>query len=679
MSKYKQYNADQLEELYSNYLLNSWSYSKVTSFARNEKAFEMAYIFGVYGKSSATTIAGQAYHHALKYFFDNKKEGKELDLVDIEQSAFDYINEVPANHWKIQKTTPTVEYCILKATATVSSLLKNFIKEKAIYQDDVKSIVDVEVYGDEFLTVNGVDIPLPCHLKIDLVLELNDGRYVIVDHKSKSTYSPDDEIALSIGIQAITYILGYEAMKGTKVNEVWFVENKYSQNKNGDPQLQKFCVSVDGNTRRLYESLLYEPLKRMLEAISNPDYVYLINESDNFVDKAELYDFWCRTMICDVEDFNVEESKKELVSKRLKKIKDSSVEMISPSVIRNFKANAEQFIQYDLSNKNMTQEQKIEHALRSFGVMATVAHTFSGYSSDTYLLNVSAGVKIASIISRKMDIANQLDVTNVRMPSKLVMHENKSYLAIEVSKKRSKDLIFDASKIQGSKIPIGEDNYGNVIYWDIDNPATPHILTCGATGSGKSVFLISLLEYAKKSGIHNIVILDPKREFVAYSYKGCVVANDIEEIEALMAKMVEFMNDKVRMVGGNGSREKTLIIFDEFADALSQARRGKQLNGDKSLEENLRVLLQKGRSLGIRVIAATQRASVKVITGDAKVNFPVQVCFRVPKEVDSKVVLDEGGAESLSGLGDGLIKSPEYLDTVRFQAYYKKQSEAQPA
>ena len=78
MSKYKQYNADQLEELYSNYLLNSWSYSKVTSFARNEKAFEMAYIFGVYGKSSATTIAGQAYHHALKYFFDNKKEGKEL-------------------------------------------------------------------------------------------------------------------------------------------------------------------------------------------------------------------------------------------------------------------------------------------------------------------------------------------------------------------------------------------------------------------------------------------------------------------------------------------------------------------------------------------------------------------------------------------------------------------------
>jgi DNA segregation ATPase FtsK/SpoIIIE-like protein len=95
----------------------------------------------------------------------------------------------------------------------------------------------------------------------------------------------------------------------------------------------------------------------------------------------------------------------------------------------------------------------------------------------------------------------------------------------------------------------------------------------------------------------------------------------------------------------------------------------------KSLEENLRVLLQKGRSTGFRIISATQRASVKVITGDAKVNFPVQICFRVPKEADSRVVLDEAGAESLAGAGDALIKSPEYKDTVRFQAYYKPSKE----
>jgi DNA segregation ATPase FtsK/SpoIIIE-like protein len=92
---------------------------------------------------------------------------------------------------------------------------------------------------------------------------------------------------------------------------------------------------------------------------------------------------------------------------------------------------------------------------------------------------------------------------------------------------------------------------------------------------------------------------------------------------------------------------------------------------DRALEENLRLLLQKGRSSGYRIIAATQRASTKVITGDAKVNFPVQVCFRVPKDIDSMVVIDEPGAESLNGRGDGLIKSPEYLNVVRFQAFYK--------
>ena len=83
------------------------------------------------------------------------------------------------------------------------------------------------------------------------------------------------------------------------------------------------------------------------------------------------------------------------------------------------------------------------------------------------------------------------------------------------------------------------------------------------------------------------------------------------------------------------------------------------------------MLLQKGRSLGFRIIAATQRASANVITGDAKVNFPVLVCFRVPKEIDSKVVLDEPGAETLNGKGDGLIKSPEYFGLVRFQGFYK--------
>jgi hypothetical protein len=192
--------------------------------------------------------------------------------------------------------------------------------------------------------------------------------------------------------------------------------------------------------------------------------------------------------------------------------------------------------------------------------------------------------------------------------------------------------------------------------------------------------------------IKHIYIFDPKHEFRGYRNNPSItVVNDIEDIETQMALLVLEMEERVK----SGRSGKTLVIFDEFADAVANSRKGNELkiykdvvagtyaNGlpkvkrvcageDKSLEENLRILLQKGRSSGFRIIAATQRASTKVITGDAKVNFPVQVCFRVPKDIDSMVVIDEPGAEALNGRGDGLIKSPEYLGVVRFQAFYKE-------
>ena len=670
-SVYKKYSTDELQNLFSHFLIDSWSYSKVTSFARNEKGFEMNYIYGLHTKSSASSIAGQAYHHALQYFFTQKKEGKETDMVDLEQSAFAFIDEIPANFWKLQKTTPTVEDCKAKAVSTVSSLLKNFMAEPGIYFDDIAEILDVEVYCDEFLTINGVDIPMPCHAKIDLVIRTKSGKIAIIDHKSKSSYSDEEEISLSIGTQAITYIKCYEEKTGLKVDEVWFVENKYSANRDKSPQLQAFKLSLDENTRRLYEALLYEPLKRMVEAVNDPDYVYLINESDNFIDRAELYDFWARTMICEVDEFNVEESKKDLVAKRLKKVRDSGLEMVTPAVIKNFKENAAQFIQYDLSTKNMKPQEKIEHVLRSFGTIVRVAHMFEGYSSNTYLLEVSAGVKINSIYSRRLDIANALDVANVRISPEMVVYGGKSYLSIDFSKKREADLFYDESLVNGRKVPVGKDNFGNVIIWDLDNQSTPHMLVCGATGSGKSVFIRSTIEFAMKAGIDDVVIFDPKYEFTGYEGSRAMVINDITEIEYYMAKLVAHMNDLVKF----GRKKYTLVVFDEFADAVANSRKGKQLHEkEKSLEENLRILLQKGRSSGFRIVAGTQRASVKVITGDAKVNFPVQVCFRVPKEQDSRVVLDEPGAESLSGRGDGLIKSPEYTQTIRFQAFYKQET-----
>lgn len=690
ISAYKNYTDLQIEELLSNYLMDSWSYSRVNTFARNEKEFEMRYLYNVYSKQSAAAVGGQAYHQALEYFFGKMATGEACDIIDMELVASQLVEEVPADSWKIQKTRPTVAKCIEDATKNAFKGILHFMEEQSIYTDNIKRIIGIELRIQEWVVVNGVSIPLPCNMIIDLVAETTDGKKVIIDHKLRNSFTAEEDVAFVIGKQAITYVLGYEAHYDETIDEVWFFENKHSTNRDGSPQIRLNKIVMDNGTRRLYEAMLYEPLRRMIEAVSEPDYIYMINDNDNFSSKAELYEFWAKTMLDEIENFDIAENKKELIAKRQRKIKDSTLKSITPNVMRNFKTFTEQFIPYDFTNKDMTKEQKIEHVLRSFGLMVQTAHTFEGFSSDTFLLEIGSGVAVSSIKRYRLDIANALNQPNVRIGEELTVHEGKSYLSIEAGKKATSTLMWDKTKLKGMKIPIGLDNYQSTVYWDLDNQSTPHMLVCGATGSGKSVSIKSTVMYAIEAGVKEIYLFDPKFEFTYMDGRnGITVVSDIEEIETQMALLVLEMEERVK----RGSSNKTLIIFDEFADAVANSRKGNALNNygwevigeykdgrpkrkkvvssvDKSLEENLRLLLQKGRSSGFRVLAATQRASTKVITGDAKVNFPVAVCFRVPKDIDSIVVLDEAGAESLAGRGDGLIKSPEYSSTVRFQGFY---------
>lgn len=673
MNQYGRFTKEQLEEHFSYYLMDSWSYSKVACFARNEKAFEKEYIYCEKGRRSATSVAGNAYHKALEcYFASFGSKFPAPMLIDLQEVAYKYIDEVPANDWKLQKTTPTVEKAKEEATKKVTAALQNFFAELPVYVDEIAEVLGIEERFEEWVVVNGVDIPLPCHAEVDLIVRLKDGRTVIIDHKMKSAYSEDKEVALVHGKQAVTYIVCYESKyPGKTIDEVWFFENKISQNKDGGPQIRKHCLVMDKDSRRLYEALLYEPMRRMIEAVSNPDYIYTVNDSDNLTDKAELYEFWTRTLIADVDDFNVPEGKRSLIAQRQRKIKDSSLATIDPRVITSFRKNAASFITFDYSMTDMTKPEIIEHVLRTFGMLVKVAHEVSGFSSDTFLLECGAGVKITNIYKYRLDIASALNVPTVRLSNTLIQHEGKSYLAIEVNKKRTEDVLWHESFLKGRQIPIGLDNFRNTIVWDLDNHSTPHMLVCGATGSGKSVMLRSTIEYARAAGVDDIVIIDPKDEFWELAESGAAhVYTDIEEIEAVMAHEVEIMQGRAKQRGIK--HPIRLVVIDEFADAIAQARSGKALGDDKSLEENIRILAQKGRSLGYRIICATQRASTKIITGDTKVNFPVQVCFRVPKAVDSTVVIDEEGAESLAGLGDGLMRSPEYLDTVRFQGFYYK-------
>lgn len=689
--QYKGLTPEQYEELFSNFLFNSWSFSKIASFARNEKAFEMQYIYNMPQKQASSSIAGTAYHAALKFYFSEFKEGIIPDLAALQIVAFAEIDKVLPHQWKIQKTCPTIQECINKATDVVTALLNNFLSEVDVYLDDVEEVLEVELYYNEFLTICNTDVPLPVHAIVDLKVLTKEGRICIIDHKSKGVFTNEQELKFSMGKQSITYVLADEAKNGVPIDEVWFVENKYSKNKDGSPQLICLKVVLDASNRRLYELMLYEPLKRMLESIQDPNYIYLINENDMFVDKAELYEFWAQILIADLGDFDIPEDKKELIGKRLKKIRDVTMSGIDPSTIKKFRKEASTFIQYDLSNKDMDNAEKIEHTLKTLRNPAKVMHQFIGYSSDTYLLEVSAGSNISSVQKFKLDIASALGVPSIRIMKDLFVYENRSYLAVEASKKRTDNLLWDASFLVDRKIPIGKTNLNELIFWNMDSPATPHILICGSTGSGKSISIASIIEYAKVAGMDSIIIFDVKFEFKAFASNTIKVINDIEDIEKQMEEMVTEMNELVK----SGQTRRTLIIFDEFADAVANSKSGKELdeyemqvvgnykdgspkmqrvktNTKKTLEENLRILLQKGRSCGFRIVAATQRASVKVISGDAKTNFGIKICYRVSKAVDSMVILDEEGAEALSGFGDGLISSPDYFGLVRFQSFIKK-------
>ena len=705
--KYANLTEEERKDFNRSFLMDTISYSKVAEFCRNEKAFEKSYIYKERFRKSASTVAGSAYHSALEFFFLELYNGNQVGVVELERIAFAYIDQVDCNSWKTQKTTPTIEECEKKATKLVTQLLKNFYNEISLYLAELKKVLSVEIYCKQFLTINGVDIPLEFRTMIDLAFESHDGKIIIVDHKAKAKFSDEKELKLSIGKQAITNTLAYEAETGRSVDEVWFIENKNSQNRDKtQKQMSLFAVKMDKNNRVLYEALFYEGVKRVIEAVSNPDYVYLMNEDDSFVDKAELHDFWCKTMTVEVEEFqDIPENKKELISKRLKKIRNSDIKNIDPILIKKFKQDAAEFIQYDLSNTDMNLKEKIEHVLRTFGVIVNVAHEFDGYSSNTFLLEVSAGVRIDSVHKLRKELANVLNVPNVRVPSDLLVYKGKAYVCLETAKKREKDLLYSSSEREGMKIPLGKDNFERTIVWDLDNQSTPHMLVGGATGSGKSVFVDSVLSYIEESGIEQIDILDPKREFDEYiGKKGFRVSQDIEDIERRAEELVEQMNSKIK----SGDKSKAIIIFDEMADAFGMSRSTKELEivkevqdgfyapkkmkgpfGDymsdpipkmknkvvghkNSLLQNVASLLQKGRSSGVRMITATQHPSAKTIDGNLKANLPVQVCFRVAKAVNSSIVIGETGGESLAGFGDGLINSPEYIGIQRFQSFWKK-------
>ena len=197
----------------------------------------------------------------------------------------------------------------------------------------------------------------------------------------------------------------------------------------------------------------------------------------------------------------------------------------------------------------------------------------------------------------------------------------------------------------------------------------PHLLVAGTTGSGKSTFVTSLIAWLHLLGApeNSLFLIDPKCVEFSMFAKSAPVAGIIEEVSDAyywLTELTDNMDKRFKMMRDLGVREyrecglpPVIVIVDEWADLFLQ---------NKKIQEPVIRLAQKGRAAGIHLILATQRPTRDVVTGLIKANFPARVCFGVASQIDSRVVLDEGGAEELRDVGQAIFSRGR--DKVTFSA-----------
>lgn len=672
MNKFAQLKNDKLEAHFNDYLLDHWSYSSLRSFKRNEKAFEMRYIFKIYDISSGVSAwAGKIYHACLQIYFDRLKSGEDLpdlnESVDYAQQKIDNINPDefdPPKGSTLEKGKADIE-------KSVNSLLTNFYAEADAYVSDIKEVLFVEERMGAWVTICGNDIPLPVVGYPDLIYVNHQEELCILDHKSKKVYTKEDEINAKCSGQATIYRLIVNALieedhddwkpfikKYPKIKEglrqFYYYENKSTQNRDKSRQIRRIVIDID-ETSKLYEILLYPAVRRMMNALSDPDYDFLENEDDNFSDKGKIQEFTIKTLVkFDLDDFK---KLSPLLQKKIKRIREEAEKVGISKMPKSFIKQIQEpknFVSFNPQEmENLPQAKRIEHALRYFNLFVQVAHEIDGYASKVYLLRVGAGTRISQIMRSEMDIANALGVPSVRTHRNLIQRENESFLAVEVNKPDDQRKYPDKPEVEANKIPIGISNFDEVAYWDLDNPSTPHLLISGATGSGKSVTIKSIINSLEALG-HKAHIIDPKFEFTNR------VASENEGIDEFLQHAIDKMNAVYR--SGQKPKQKEVIIFDECADAFMQS-------GGKEIKRKVLQLAQKARAAGIHLVLSSQRFSTKIMSGDIKANFPTRLALTCAKAVDSQVMLDEAGAEKLAGKGDALFASPTIPNPLRIQCY----------
>ncbi|WP_242967393.1 DNA translocase FtsK [Fastidiosipila sanguinis] len=338
----------------------------------------------------------------------------------------------------------------------------------------------------------------------------------------------------------------------------------------------------------------------------------------------------------------------------------------------------------------------LEQTLSSFGVEATVIHVTTGPSITRFELRPGIGVKISKIVNLSDDLALALAATTVRIEAPI---PGKSAIGIEIPNESTatvglRSLIDNPKYVERKErllVPLGRDIPGQAIYCNLAK--MPHLLIAGATGSGKSVcintILISLLYRCSPEDL-KLLLIDPKVVELSI-YNGiphllAPVVTDptkaantlnwlVQEMErrySLFAeKKARDMNSYNEIMESEGEEKlpNIVLIIDELSDLM--------MTTPKEVEDSISRLTAMARAAGIHLIIATQRPSVDVITGVIKANIPSRVAFAVSSQVDSRTILDSSGAEKLLGKGDMLYFPQSDSKPTRGQGAFLDDHEVQ--
>ena len=345
--------------------------------------------------------------------------------------------------------------------------------------------------------------------------------------------------------------------------------------------------------------------------------------------------------------------------------------------------------------------ERLRQTLQNFGVKVSITDISQGPAVTRYELSPEQGVKVSKIVGLSDDIKLNLAATDIRIEAPI---PGKAAIGIEVPNKENsavalRDLL-DSKEFQGfdSKIAfaVGKDIAGKIVVADIGK--MPHMLIAGATGSGKSVCINTLImsiiykakpdevkmimidpkvvELSVYNGIPHLlipVVTDPKKAAAALHWGVAEMTDRYQKFADYNVRDLKGYNRKVEEMQAKGEENvpdkmpQIVIIVDELADLMMVA--------PGEVEESICRLAQLARAAGIHLIIATQRPSVDVITGLIKANMPSRVAFSVSSGVDSRTILDMNGAEKLLGKGDMLFYPQGYTKPARVQGAFVSDKE----